>query len=92
MDKLVDLFRNVMVAIIQTENLILFEQLVNDIINNKNEHEILELAVDLGTKFLSEFTVAPMSSLTTYRKEPMEGSNTNVTAKDLNLFAEKLRR
>ncbi|SZF01076.1 unnamed protein product [Blumeria hordei] len=88
MKELIDSFSNVMAAILRSEDLISFEQLVNDILSNKNERDILQSAIDLGIKFLSTSTLGPMASRTTYRRNLMEGSNIHMTADNLEIFLE----
>ncbi|CAD6500101.1 BgTH12-04204 [Blumeria graminis f. sp. triticale] len=64
----------------------LFEQLEKDIINKRNERDILKLAIDLVIKFPLESTVGPWSSLTTIRRNFMERSNIDMTAQDLEMY------
>ncbi|CAD6500080.1 BgTH12-04183 [Blumeria graminis f. sp. triticale] len=89
MVELNDLFLTISADIMITENLILFDQLVNDILNNKNKEDILSLAIDLGTKFLLQSTVEPKNSLITIRRNHMEGSNIDITAQTLEMYLQK---
>ncbi|CAD6501193.1 BgTH12-01447 [Blumeria graminis f. sp. triticale] len=90
MEELSMMFKSTMNKVLDgIYDLEMFNQLIQHIRDNKNERDILQLAIDLGTKFITKSSMDTKDSLITWKRNTTEILGFGKTVEQLNDILKK---